>query len=43
MVDVFIATGETTKEFGDVKNLNLGANVAGFHRADDVAIELGAG
>lgn len=41
MQNIFIECAETAKEFGDEKNLKMGANIAGFRRVADAMIKQG--
>ncbi|WP_457606897.1 NADP-specific glutamate dehydrogenase [Nitratifractor sp.] len=42
MKSIFDTAYETSKEFGDEGNLIMGANIAGFRRAADAMIDMGA-
>lgn len=41
MQNIFMECEETAKEFGDEKNLKMGANIAGFRRVADAMIKQG--
>lgn len=41
MQNIFAECEETAKEFGDEKNLKMGANIAGFRRVADAMIKQG--
>jgi glutamate dehydrogenase (NADP+) len=41
MQNIFMECIETAKEFGDEKNLKMGANIAGFRRVADAMIKQG--
>lgn len=42
MKDIYTASAETAKEFGDPTNLVMGANIAGFKKVAQAMIDLGA-
>jgi glutamate dehydrogenase/leucine dehydrogenase len=41
MQNIFTVSKETAKEFGDAKNLKMGANIAGFRKVADAMIKQG--